>query len=233
MIHAGGGDSMLTAEKKKALSDLVGESVAERLISTMQTREKEAQMQGVSYKGLDVPTADEIAAILGSWDMKGNTMPTDETLKQEKAEGEEMAEETVVEEAEEMDEEEGSDEESLLSEAEIKAIAKAVAEMISGTMKEMSEELKGYMGKREKDDSAIAHAEAQVAALEEMVKTIKEVSKRLEALEAVAGKPYRPSEAGNNVLGQNTTTKSADVPAGLDPQYHDAYRALADMNLFR
>lgn len=220
---------MLTAEKKKALSDLVGESVAERLISTMQTREKEAQMQGVSYKGLDVPTADEIAAILGSWDMKGNTMPTNETLKQE---GEEMAEETVVEETEEMDEEEGDDEESLLSEAEIKAIAKAVAEMISGTMKEMSEELKGYMGKREKDDSAIAHAEAQVAALEEMVKTIKEVSKRLEALEAVAGKPYRPSEAGNNVLGQSTT-KSADVPAGLDPQYHDAYRALADMNLFR
>lgn len=215
---------MLTAEKKKALSDLVGESVAERLISTMQTREKEAQMQGVSYKGLDVPTADEIAAILGSWDMKGNTMPTDETLKQE---GEEMAEETVVEETEEMDEE------SLLSEAEIKAIAKAVAEMISGTMKEMSEELKGYMGKREKDDSAIAHAEAQVAALEEMVKTIKEVSKRLEALEAVAGTPYRPSEAGNNVLGQSATTKSADVPAGLDPQYHDAYRALADMNLFR
>jgi DNA repair exonuclease SbcCD ATPase subunit len=232
MIHAGGGDSMLTAEKKKALSDLVGESVAERLISTMQTREKEAQMQGVSYKGLDVPTADEIAAILGSWDMKGNTMPTDETLKQE---GEEMAEETVVEETEEMDEEEGDEgeEESLLSEAEIKAIAKAVAEMISGTMKEMSEELKGYMGKREKDDSAIAHAEAQVAALEEMVKTIKEVSKRLEALEAVAGKPYRPSEAGNNVLGQSATTKSADVPAGLDPQYHDAYRALADMNLFR
>lgn len=223
---------MLTAEKKKALSDLVGESVAERLISTMQTREKEAQMQGVSYKGLDVPTADEIAAILGSWDMKGNTMPTDETLKHEKAEGEEMAEETTVEETEEMDEDEG-DEESLLSEAEIKAIAKAVAEMISGTMKEMSEELKGYMGKREKDDSAIAHAEAQVAALEEMVKTIKEVGKRLEALEAVAGKPYRPSEAGNNVLGQNTTTKSADVPAGLDPQYHDAYRALADMNLFR
>jgi len=219
---------MLTAEKKKALSDLVGESVAERLISTMQTREKEAQMQGVSYKGLAIPTADEIAAILGSWDMKGNTMPTDETLKHLKQEGEE----TVVEEAEEMDEEEGDDEESLLSEAEIKAIAKAVAEMISGTMKEMSEELKGYMGKREKDDSAIAHAEAQVAALEEMVKTIKEVSKRLEALEAVAGKPYRPSEAGNNVLG-HATTKSADVPAGLDPQYHDAYRALADMNLFR
>lgn len=223
---------MLTPEKKKALSDLVGDSVAERLISTMETREKEAQMQGVSYKGLDVPTADEIAAILGSWDMKGTTMPTDETLKQEKAEGEEMAEETVVEETEEMDEEEG-DEESLLSDVEIKAIAKMVAEMISGTMKEMTEELKGYMGKREKDDSAITHAEAQVAALEEMVKTIKEVGKRLEALEAVAGKPYRPSEAGNNVLGQGTTTKSADVPTGLDPQYHDAYRALADMNFFR
>ena len=227
---------MLTAEKKKALSDLVGESVAERLISTMQTREKEAQMQGVSYKGLAMPTADEIAAILGSWDMKGNTMPTtDETLKAEKPEGEEMSEETVVEETEDMAEEEGDEgeEESLLSEAEIKAIAKAVAEMITGTMKEMSEELKGYMGKREKDDGAIAHAEAQVAALEEMVKTIKEVSKRLEALEAVAGKPYRPSEAGNNVIGHGSTTKSSDIPAGLDPQYHDAYRALSDMNLFR
>lgn len=230
--HTFRGDTiMLNDEKRQALVGLVGEAVAERLISTMATREKEATDAGVTFKELTPPTAEQILAVLTEFGMKGADMPTtDETLKHSKAEGEEdmaKAEDTMADTEEDMAEEEEdmSEEESLLSDAEIKAIAKAVVDAMTKSMKEMTEELKGYMGKREKDDSAVAYAEAQTAALEELAKSVKEVGARLKALEDVSGTPYRPSQTASNVIGTPATTTKSAAPAHLDPAAAAVYNA--------
>lgn len=225
---------MLNDEKRQALVALVGDAVAERLIATMATREKEATAAGVTFKELTAPTAEQILAVLTEFGMKGADMPadTEETTKctpgtmdgKFKADD---AEEAMADAEEDMAEEEEDmgKEESLLSESEIAAIAKAVVEAMSKSMKEMTEELKGYMGKREKDDSAVAYAEAQTAALEELAKSLKEVGNRLKALEDVAGTPYRPSQSASNTVGAPVSTTKSAAPAHLDPAAAAVYNA--------
>lgn len=219
---------MLNDEKRQALVALVGDAVAERLIATMATREKEATAAGVTFKELTAPTAEQILAVLTEFGMKGADMATEEKLKESETKAEEAAAEEAMADAEEdmAEEEEGMDEEeSLLSESEIKAIAKAVVDAMSKSMKEMTEELKGYMGKREKDDSAVAYAEAQTAALEELAKSLKEVGNRLKALEDVAGTPYRPSQSASNTVGAPVSTTKSAAPAHLDPAAAAVYNA--------
>lgn len=219
---------MLNDEKRQALVALVGDAVAERLIATMATREKEATAAGVTFKELTAPTAEQILAVLTEFGMKGADMATDEKLKESEVKAEEAAAEEAMADAEEdmaEEEEDMDEEESLLSESEIKAIAKAVVDAMSKSMKEMTEELKGYMGKREKDDSAVAYAEAQTAALEELAKSLKEVGSRLKALEDVAGTPYRPSQSASNTIGAPVSTTKSAAPAHLDPAAAAVYNA--------
>lgn len=219
---------MLNDEKRQALVALVGDAVAERLIATMATREKEATAAGVTFKELTAPTAEQILAVLTEFGMKGADMATEEKLKEAEVKAEEAdAEEAMADAEEDMAEEEEDmgDEESLLSESEIKAIAKAVVDAMSKSMKEMTEELKGYMGKREKDDSAVAYAEAQTAALEELAKSLKEVNTRLKSLEDVAGTPYRPSQSASNTIGAPVSTTKSAAPAHLDPAAAAVYNA--------
>jgi hypothetical protein len=220
---------MLNDEKRQALVALVGDAVAERLIATMATREKEATAAGVTFKELTAPTAEQILAVLTEFGMKGADMATDEKLKESETKAEEAAAEEAMADAEEdiaeEEEEDMGDEESLLSESEIKAIATAVVDAMSKSMKEMTEELKGYMGKREKDDSAVAYAEAQTAALEELAKSLKEVNTRLKALEDVAGTPYRPSQSASNTVGAPVSTTKSAAPAHLDPAAAAVYNA--------
>lgn len=241
---------MLDPNKRQALVNLVGESVAERLISTMKAREDEATKAGITFKSITPPSAEDVLAILSNW--KGSPMDTKEKAKgmdedkaTTKAEDEtttkaedEMSSETetveVSNDADMEDDTEESDEDiSILSESDIMAIADAVANKITESMKAMTEELKGYT-KTEKDATLATLAEAQANALQEMVKTIKEVNSRLESLETVAGKPYRPSQADNNVITQKEVNANKKaLPAGLDPKYADAYMALMDMNFIR
>lgn len=221
---------MLNDEKRQALVALVGDAVAERLIATMATREKEATAAGVTFKELTAPTAEQILAVLTEFGMKGADMAADEKLKESETKAEDPmaeAEDTMADAEEDMAEEEEDmgEEESLLSESEIKAIAKAVVDAMSKSMKEMTEELKGYMGKREKDDSAVAYAEAQTAALEELAKSLKEVGNRLKALEDVAGTPYRPSQSASNTVGAPVSTTKSAAPAHLDPAAAAVYNA--------
>lgn len=219
---------MLNDEKRQALVALVGDAVAERLIATMATREKEATAAGVTFKELTAPTAEQILAVLTEFGMKGADMATEEKLKESEVKAEEAAAEEAMADAEEdmaEEEEDMGEEESLLSESEIKAIAKAVVDAMSKSMKEMTEELKGYMGKREKDDSAVAYAEAQTAALEELAKSLKEVGSRLKALEDVAGTPYRPSQSASNTIGAPVSTTKSAAPAHLDPAAAAVYNA--------
>jgi hypothetical protein len=219
---------MLNDEKRQALVALVGDAVAERLIATMATREKEATAAGVTFKELTAPTAEQILAVLTEFGMKGADMATEEKLKESETKAEEAAAEEAMADAEEdmvEEEEDMGEEESLLSESEIKAIAKAVVDAMSKSMKEMTEELKGYMGKREKDDSAVAYAEAQTAALEELAKSLKEVGSRLKALEDVAGTPYRPSQSASNTIGTPVSTTKSAAPAHLDPAAAAVYNA--------
>ena len=219
---------MLNDEKRQALVALVGDAVAERLIATMATREKEATAAGVTFKELTAPTAEQILAVLTEFGMKGADMATEEKLKESETKAEEAAAEEAMADAEEdmaEEEEDMDEEESLLSESEIKAIAKAVVDAMSKSMKEMTEELKGYMGKREKDDSAVAYAEAQTAALEELAKSLKEVGSRLKALEDVAGTPYRPSQSASNTVGAPVSTTKSAAPAHLDPAAAAVYNA--------
>lgn len=219
---------MLNDEKRQALVALVGDAVAERLIATMATREKEATAAGVTFKELTAPTAEQILAVLTEFGMKGADMATEEKLKESETKAEEAAAEEAMADAEEdmaEEEEDMDEEESLLSESEIKAIAKAVVDAMSKSMKEMTEELKGYMGKREKDDSAVAYAEAQTAALEELAKSLKEVGSRLKALEDVAGTPYRPSQSASNTIGAPVSTTKSAAPAHLDPAAAAVYNA--------
>ena len=221
---------MLNDEKRQALVALVGDAVAERLIATMATREKEATAAGVTFKELTAPTAEQILAVLTEFGMKGADMATEEKLKESETKAEDPmaeAEDTMADAEEDMAEEEEDmgEEESLLSESEIKAIAKAVVDAMSKSMKEMTEELKGYMGKREKDDSAVAYAEAQTAALEELAKSFKEVGNRLKALEDVAGTPYRPSQSASNTVGAPVSTTKSAAPAHLDPAAAAVYNA--------
>lgn len=219
---------MLNDEKRQALVALVGDAVAERLIATMATREKEATAAGVTFKELTAPTAEQILAVLTEFGMKGASMATDEKLKESEVKAEEAAAEEAMADAEEdmaEEEEDMGEEESLLSESEIAAIAKAVVDAMSKSMKEMTEELKGYMGKREKDDSAVAYAEAQTTALEELAKSLKEVSTRLKALEDVAGTPYRPSQSASNTVGAPVSTTKSAAPAHLDPAAAAVYNA--------
>lgn len=219
---------MLNDEKRQALVALVGDAVAERLIATMATREKEATAAGVTFKELTAPTAEQILAVLTEFGMKGADMATEEKLKESEVKAEEAAAEEAMADAEEdmaEEEEDMGEEESLLSESEIKAIAKAVVDAMSKSMKEMTEELKGYMGKREKDDSAVAYAEAQTAALEELAKSLKEVNTRLKSLEDVAGTPYRPSQSASNTIGAPVSTTKSAAPAHLDPAAAAVYNA--------
>ena len=221
---------MLNDEKRQALVALVGDAVAERLIATMATREKEATAAGVTFKELTAPTAEQILAVLTEFGMKGADMATDEKLNEPETKAEDPmdeAEDTMADAEEDMAEEEEDmgEEESLLSESEIKAIATAVVDAMSKSMKEMTEELKGYMGKREKDDGAVAYAEAQTAALEELAKSLKEVNTRLKALEDVAGTPYRPSQSASNTIGAPVSTTKSAAPAHLDPAAAAVYNA--------
>jgi len=241
---------MLTPDKMQALVNLVGESVAERLISTMKARDEDAVRAGVAYKSITPPSAEDVLAILSNWkgsqmDMtqKAKGMDEDEaTTKAEdeattKAEDEMSTGTEVMEESDtaemEDDSEEDGEELSILSKSDIMAIADAVVSKITESMKAMTEELKGYT-KTEKDGTLATLAEAQAEALSEMVKTIKEVNARLESLESIAGKPYRPSQAENNVITQKeVNANKKTLPAGLDPKYADAYMALMDMNFIR
>lgn len=241
---------MLDPIKRKALVNLVGDSVAERIIDTMKARENEAITAGIAYKSITPPSAEDVLAILSNWKgspmdatQKAKGMDEDEaTIKAEdettaKAEDEMSNESVTIEEANgtemEDDNEEDDDDISILSESDIMAIADAVALKITESMKAMTDELKGYT-KTEKDATLATLAEAQANALQEMVKTIKEVNSRLESLETVAGKPYRPSQADNNVITQKEVNANKKaLPAGLDPKYADAYMALMDMNFIR
>lgn len=239
---------MLPPEKKDALVNLVGESIAERLISTMKERDELALAARVGFKSIDAPSIDDVLSILSNWSVKGKGMAED--MKEEKAMDEEETmkadmESADMEETESMEEESGMEEEedkdmSILSDDDIEAIAKAVVGMLGSSMKAMMEEtMKAYMetDKTEKDNSAVMAtlAKAQVEALDEVVKTVKEMTSRLEAIEAVAGTPYRPSQATNNVITKKelSTNPRDNVPANLDPKYHDAYKALMDMNFIK
>jgi len=242
---------LLDPVKQKALVDLVGQPVAERLIANIKEFDEQAIIAGMKFKSLAAPSAEEIMAILSNWHVKGTDMPndveqttkamdeettaTDSMEKNAKAETGMDEETMMVDESEEtgMDEEENDDDVSILSESDIMAIADAVASKIVESMKGMNGG-GDYVKTEKAASSLVTIAEAQTEALSQMVKTIKEINVRLEAIEAVSGTPYRPSQASNNVITQKEVhPNKAELPAGLDPKYRDAYMALMDMNFIR
>lgn len=176
---------MFNREKRKALSELVGEDIANQLISTLQGREKSAQASGVAYKALE-PSPDTVVddfsqalanAFKDFFDTTPDTAPdtaTTEKCTPGTKDGKYMgrsgkAEEDMMSEDEsEGDEEDASVEdvvESLLTEEEIGLLADAVAKRLMSSMDEMKAKMesldqemktRGYGRMKSTDDTVLS-----------------------------------------------------------------------------
>lgn len=266
--------AMLNDKKKKALTDLVGTNIAERLLKTIAQTEKSATIQNEAFKdfGSDAESIVKLINNLTNWMQsednrldvaeKGSGMkkpratkaPTPEEIMAGTAEDEMTMEDEMEDEVEDTGEEMSSDvqdvvdqldeESSLLTSAEIDALASAVARRMMSNMDELKAKMdsidmemksRGY-ARSEKETSAIAEqAEAlkEYTAVHEefsdlVVTALEEISQRLEYLgsrfKEFSDEEFAPSNTMRNVSGR---TKSAgDAIPGLSEAEQKAYEFL-------
>lgn len=217
---------MLKPEKRKALEAIVGKDVAEKLLSSLKSTEEEASTERRAYKSFDdSAVADIVGSIMDSLTEKeSELLGTSEKCtpgtkdgkykaETEKAEDEEddMEEddEEEMEEDEEEDESESSDD-MLLTEAEMKSIAKMIAGEMKSTMQEMKAMLTGMEKKmagtkKKSADSDITESFKEYLSKQDevnikMLETFEEIDTRLKAIESTTGIGYIASKSSDNVV---------------------------------
>lgn len=239
---------MLSAEKRKALQELIGAERAKDFEQSLAKTEKSARASGTTFKTLAEPeqSVDDMiaAAFLGADGLdatsekctpgtKDGKYKADAKAKKaedddEMDDDEDMKAEDDGEDDDSENDDEAADIESLLSEDEIAMIADAVAKRLAGDMKEMKMMMsKGYGRKSyEGDTSGLvdtlkAYTDTQGEIIEELVKTLEETNTRLKALEANLGTGHTPSTSRGNTV---SNVAAEEWMRGLTPEQVNAGR---------
>lgn len=234
---------MLSAEKRKALQELIGADRAKDFEQSLAKTEKSARASGTTFKAMAEPeqSVDDMiaAAFLGTDGLdatsekctpgtKDGKYKADSQKAEDDGEDDEDDEDMKAEDDDSENDDEAADLESLLSSDEIAMIADAVAKRLAGDMKEMKMMMsKGYGRKSyEGDPSGLvdtlkAYTDTQGEIIEELVKTLEETNTRLKALEANLGTGHTPSQSRGNTVSNAAVE---EWMRGLTPEQVNAGR---------
>lgn len=210
----------LNPEKRKALEAIVGKDNVDKLLSTLKSTEEEATKAGTKFKSFDESAISDIVngLMAGMGDEVAETEKCTPGTKdgkykaedtEEKAEDEDMSEDDDEEDME--DDEEEDDGDMLLTESEMKSMARMIAKEISGQMAElkaamsgMEKKMAGYRKKSVSDDPELTESlkgylDKQDEVNLKMLETFEDIDTRLKAIESITGVGYVPSLAQDNV----------------------------------
>jgi hypothetical protein len=214
----------LRSDKLKALKELIGEDAAGALLSSLKERDTAANNLNVGFKSADGLSDEQQTALMDavmgaiSEDVateKCTPGTKDGKYMATKEDGEEdMSEEADGEE--DMSEEEPDGDEMLLSGADVKAIATAVAKALAASMSEMKAIMRQKSSQPDSIESLKEYTAAQNEFAETLVSTMEELLTRVKAVEEATNAGHVPSQSSANAL------KNMQSVYGATPEQHVA-----------